>query len=402
MTLDLASQAFKRAPHAALMGLLEDGAAFTEVRMPVVGWVKASVGHSVSREILKNATAFVMDGRKAGRKTQFGFGWLPKSVRLVANNMLMMDDPEHGRIRNLSNGPFLRRNIEDRREIVRDRVGRLFDEMVADGNLNIVSGLARPLPVEVISDLLGLSEARRGILNEHVSAFGGGARTALLKATLGLGKMRRLFMEEINSVRANQADGLLSDLVHAVDDSGQGLTDDELYSTVFMLYAAGHDTTTHFITSSIYTLLTEDGAWEAFCALPAEEVTIAIDELMRFCSPVQFTKPRFVAYDMDFDGVSLARGERVTALLAAGNIDPNVFDDPLSLELGRRPNRHLGWGGGPHICLGLHLAKLEVEETLLALRERAPNLSLMGDPAEYKWVKRLGLRGVEHLPLQFS
>lgn len=403
MTVDVASHAFKRDPHEALKEVVQDGHNFIELRMPIVGKIKAFLPHHVSREFLKNTDAFVMDGRRAGRKTQLGYGWLPKSMRLVANNMLMMDDPDHGRIRSLSNGPFLRSSIDGRRDIIRARVAGLFEAMEADANTDIVSGLARPLPVEVITEVLGLSDERASILNGVMANFSGsGARVAILKSTLMLGKIRRLFMEEIEAARAMPSGGLLSDLAHAKDNAGVGLTDDELFSTVFLLYAAGQDTTTHLITSSVYALLTEEGVWEEFRDLPDEAVSIAVDELMRFCSPVQFTKPRLVAYDMDFNGVALKRGERVTALLAAGNIDEAVFDDPLTLKLDRRPNRHLGWGGGPHICLGLHLAKLEVEETLLALRARAPNLSIDADPQSLNWIKRLGLRGVEHFPLNFG
>ena len=133
--------------------------------------------------------------------------------------------------------------------------------------------------------------------------------------------------------------------------------------------------------------------------MDADGWRVAVDELMRFTISIHMTKPRFVIADTEIDGMPLKRGETVIALLGAANMDPAVFDAPLQLDLTRRPNRHTGWGGGPHICLGLHLAKMEAELTLSKIVERWPNLAF-GDGLN--WSKRLGTRGLDHMPVRLA
>ena len=120
---------------------------------------------------------------------------------------------------------------------------------------------------------------------------------------------------------------------------------------------------------------------------------------MRYCTPVQMTKPRFVKEDMAFEDRALKRGDRVFGFLAAGNMDPAEFEDPQTLNLARRPNRHVGFGSGPHICLGIHLARLEAEVALDVLLSRYPRLAIKGGAENVKWISRAGLRGLKRLPL---
>jgi cytochrome P450 len=192
--------------------------------------------------------------------------------------------------------------------------------------------------------------------------------------------------------------GLMSELVHA-RQAGEQMSDDEL---VTMVFVAGHETTPHLLSASIYTLLTEPGAAETFRGLEGEALSAAIAELMRFTGPVQMTKPRFVREDMAFESRALKRGQKVMGLLTAGNVDQDVFDNPLALDLARRPNRHLGWGSGPHMCLGLHLAMAEAEIALSELFRRAPGMKLQAPPDTLKWIKRSGLRGLAALPVSLS
>lgn len=123
---------------------------------------------------------------------------------------------------------------------------------------------------------------------------------------------------------------------------------------------------------------------------------------MRFCAPVQMTKPRYVRDDTEFHGRAFSQGDRLVGLLAAANIDPSVFDDPLALDLARRPNRHLGWGSGPHICLGLHLARAEAQAAFDCLLDTWPGLALEADPGRLKWIPRSGLRGLKQLTVMFG
>ena len=162
------------------------------------------------------------------------------------------------------------------------------------------------------------------------------------------------------------------------------------------------ETTKHLISSAVYTLLTEPDAADQYRGMDDDVRGIAVDELLRYCAPVQMTKPRHAREDLEFHGLSMKRGERLVALLAAANIDQRVFEGPRNLDLTRRPNRHLGWGGGPHICLGLHLARAEAQAALDCLLDGWPGLALGIEPEQLKWIPRSGLRGLKQLPVIFG
>jgi cytochrome P450 PksS len=220
----------------------------------------------------------------------------------------------------------------------------------------------------------------------------------MLWALFRLGHIQNLLREEFRALHENPREGLVSELVHAEAD-GQKMSENELLAMVFVLFVAGHETTTHLLSSGVWTLLSHPGAADAVRVMDEEARLIAVDELMRYCTPVQMTKPRFVKEDMAFEGRALKRGDRVFGFLAAGNMDPAEFDNPQTLNLSRRPNRHVGFGSGPHVCLGIHLARLEGEVALDVLFRRYPALAIKGEAESVKWISRAGLRGLKQLPL---
>jgi len=126
----------------------------------------------------------------------------------------------------------------------------------------------------------------------------------------------------------------------------------------------------------------------------------AVDELLRFVSPVQMSKPRYAAEDTTLDGVDVRRGQRLMALLASANADPAVFETPERLDLGRSPNRHLAFGNGPHVCLGLQLARAEAAILFEQLFERLSNVQLAIPESDLRWTKRVGLRALQALPVR--
>jgi len=395
---DLTSQGFKRSPHATLARLVKQGP-FCETKLPFFGPMLCTTRHGATQALLKGSGDFAVDARNAGHKSAFGLPFLPKVFRTLANNVLSLDDPDHRRLRQLADDPFRRVNIEAMRPQIQQQVDRLLDEYVASGDPDLVTGFCRKLPLQVIYTVLGMSEATRARFDVAMGAFTGGeSPLMMLRAVFALNPLMKALRKELEQLRYSPRPGLMSELVHA-EQQGEQMSEDELVTTVFILFVAGHETTTHLLSTSIYTLLTEPGAAEAFRGLEGDALSIAIDELMRFTGPVQMTKPRFVREDMEFEGQLLKKGDKIMALLAAGNVDPDVFDAPLELDLARRPNRHLGWGSGPHMCLGLHLAKAESEIALAELFRRAPNMALLTPPDTLKWMKRSGLRGLEVLPV---
>lgn len=393
-------QAFQRSPQAYLSRAVET-APLAETRLMVFGRVTVVLSHAGITEMMKDADHFTVDARNAGHKSALGMPFLPRPLKLLAENLLTLDEPHHTRLRRLVDAPFRRAAIERTRPAIEARCARLLDEMAHTGNTDLISGLCRPLPIQVICDLLGLAPERRDRLEHVFSGFTGANTLEMFLAATRIGWMQKELRAEFAEVRAAPREGLISELVHAEAEEGR-LSEDELLSMVFVLFAAGHETTTHFISSSVWTMLTEPGVRDALAAMDDDALAIAVDELMRFSGPVQFTKPRYARQDMEFLGHPIARGKPVMALLAAGNLDATAFDDPLRLNLARRPNRHLSWGWGPHLCLGMHLAKAECEIALRQILARWPGLAFDGDPAALKWSRRPGIRGLSAMPLRLN
>ncbi len=180
-------------------------------------------------------------------------------------------------------------------------------------------------------------------------------------------------------------------------ESGR-ISRDEILSTVFLLLFAGHETTTHLISGSILELL-KNPPLRQWLAEDWSRLDLAVEEFLRFISPVQFSKPRFVRSDMELCGVRLMRNDMVMAMLAAANMDPAANEHPEQINLNRRPNRHIAFGAGIHFCLGHQLARLEGKCAIKALFKRWPNLELAIDPADIRWRRRPGLRAIERLPV---
>lgn len=398
--LKLGGQAFLRAPQPSLARALAAGP-LAQTRLLGVGKVTAVLSHAGITDMMKDAERFTVDARNAGHSSALGLPFLPKSLKLLAENLLTLDEPHHTRLRRLADAPFRRAATEGMRPAVEAGCARLLEEMARTGNTDLVAGLCRPLPVQVICDLLGLSEARRTALIEVFSGFSGGSTLETLGVLMKTGWVQRALRAEFAEARTAPRPGLISELVHAESEAGR-LSEDEFVSLVFVLFAAGYETTTHFISSSVWTMLTQPGARDALAAMDDAALSVAVDELMRFSGPVQFTRPRYAREDTVFLGHPIARGKPVMAMLAAGNLDPAAFDAPLTLNLARRPNRHLGWGWGPHLCLGMHLAKAECEIALRQILSRWPGVEIDGDPAALKWSQRPGVRGLARLPLQLK
>jgi cytochrome P450 PksS len=400
VTLNLSSQAYLLAPHRALAEAVAAGP-FLDTKVPFYGRVALLTRHHTIQEVLKDSARFATDARNAGHKYALGIPFLPKPLKLLAENLLTLDDPDHARLRRLSDAPFRRSAIAASRPNISAAAHRLLDEMEASGNRDLVSGFCRRLPLRAIYDLLGFrpeTEARLNGLLDGVS--GGDSLWTVLRAVMKIGKVQDMLREEFAVLRREPRPGLVTELVMA-EAEGHRMSDNELVAMVFVLFAAGHETTTHLLSAGVWTLLTQPGAAEQVRAMDEDARLVAVDELMRWCTPVQMTKPRYAKEDTEIAGRPYQRGEKVMALLAAGNMDPDEFTDPLVLDLARRPNRHVGFGTGSHQCLGLHLARLEAEVALDVLFSRYPHLAVDGDPMAVRWIARPGLRGLKRLPLRF-
>ncbi len=170
---------------------------------------------------------------------------------------------------------------------------------------------------------------------------------------------------------------------------------------VFLLLIAGFETTTHLIATNVVALEQHPDQRDWLLADPEARIERAVEELARFTTPVQMTKPRYVARDLELEGRPLRRGDLITGFLAAANHDPAVFDAPDQLRLDRFPNPHLVFGSGIHFCLGMQLARVEVQAALTRLYDRLPGLAIP-EPEQLDWIPRLGLSGVASLPVRLA
>ncbi|MCA8899634.1 MAG: cytochrome P450 [Hyphomonas sp.] len=387
------------APHRQLADILAAGR-LAETKLPFFGRVTLVTHHGAVQDLLKDSGRFAVDARNAGHKAPFAMPFLPKSLKIMADNLLSLDDPDHNRLRRLSDAPFRRAAIALQRPKVEAAAHELLDRMESEGNSDLVSGFCRKLPLRVIYDLLGFRPETETRLNRALeNLMSVESLPKMLYGMTRLGSVQNLLREEFRALHAAPREGLVSELVHAEAD-GHRMSENELLAMVFVLFVAGHETTTHLLSTGTWTLLTTPGAADAVRAMDEEARLVAVDELMRYCCPVQMTKPRFLKEDMEFEGRTFQKGDRLFGFLASANLDPDEFPDPLTLDLARRPNRHVGFGTGPHQCLGLHLARLEGEVALEALFSRYPDLAIDGDPMAVRWIARSGLRGLKRLPLR--
>jgi cytochrome P450 PksS len=275
----------------------------------------------------------------------------------------------------------------------------LADELFAEGSpADLVDRYARKLPLSVICELLGLPLADRPKFTAWASGFTRftGA-VGFLSLIPNVFAMKRYMEKHLDAVRMNGGEGLVAELVRVEKEGGQ-ISRNEMVAMLFLLLFAGHETTTHLISGSVHELL-KNPSLRDWLEEDWNRANLAVEEFLRFISPVQFTKPRFVRKDIELDGVRLKKGEKIMAMLAAANLDPQANAHSEKLDLERKPNRHIAFGTGIHFCLGHQLARIEGTCALKALFRRWPKLELAVDESQIKWRKRPGLKAIEHLPV---
>lgn len=402
--INLSAIEYRSQPFEAFGRLREKGA-LVPARLPLLGSVWLATTYEAVNEILKNDKLFCRDPRNAGRGNFLFFQFLlPGLFRRLNQNMIAADEPDHRRLRSLADEAFQRRSIDEMRPRIEQLVDKQLDEidnLAAQnaGVVDLIEHLARPTPLNVICEVLGLPAEDYPKFKKWFSSFANiKSMWGIFKVVPGMRRTLKYLRGQFEEVRREPREGLITALVEA-EQAGDRLSNNELQSMVMLLLLAGHETTVHLISNSILTVLQLPDVRRSLLE-DWSRVEPAVEEILRYNSPAQFAKPRFVTEDVEFHGRRLTRGEAVMPVLAAANCDPARFDNPYEFQIDRPQNYHLGFGAGPHVCLGLKLARAESQIVLERLFHRWPHLQPAFDPAEPDWSRRIGMRSLNTLKVK--
>ncbi|GAA1933094.1 cytochrome P450 [Kitasatospora viridis] len=330
----------------------------------------------------------------------------PHLSRTVANWMVFMDPPEHTRVRALVSRSFTPRTVQALRPRIRRIAARLAeqlaDTLAGHGEADLVAGFAAPLPVLVISELLGVPErdrdwfrARALDLEQATSSRTGRRADGFALAEAAAGELDAYFRAELR--RPGRADR--GDLIGLMLRHGAGLSEDTLVGTCVHLLTAGHETTTNLLAKGLLALLAHPGQLAALRSglLPP---AAAVEELVRYDPPVQMITRRARERDV-LAGRTIPAGSKLVLVLGSANRDPAHFPHPDRLDLARDTHRHCGFGTGIHYCVGAPLARAEAELGLAALLARIPRPALSTRSAEpLRYARDLVFHGPSRLMLQ--
>lgn len=399
--IDLASPSFQRDPFPNLARLREAGS-IVRIKVPILGKTWLATTHAAVSEVLKDDRTFVRNPKNAGKWQEAGMRWwMPRTIRVLAANMLSYDNPDHRRVRKLVDQAFNRQHVEGLRPRIGDICDGLLDRIAGAGTADLLETVARPLPLAVICELLGLPEEDRPNFRRWVRAmFSIRSLWGLFRVVPGVLRLMRYFRRHFEQCRRQPRPGLMTALVQAEEDGDQ-LSENELLAMAFLLLVAGHETTVHLISGGTLALL-QDTEQKARLITDWSLAPLAVEELLRFVCPVQIGKPRYVQHDIEFYGHPFLRGDMLIPMLASANTDPARFDHADQMDITRSPNPHVAFGSGMHFCLGAQLARVETQVVLEKLFTRFPNLSLAVPVAELKYIGRIGIRALTALPVRLG
>ena len=396
---DLYSQGFKRDPYRTFAELRE--------REPVLHQLtldESTEGWFVSR--YADAEAALRDDRRLVRDPALAGVSFPTSPLddLLNNHMLTRDGEDHRRLRSLVQQAFTPKRVAALRPRVQALADGLLDAVAERGNMDLVGEFAFPLPTAVILEMLGVPAEDRDRFRDWSNALitpvldEATAEQAMTQLTQFTDYLAALF----EARRLEPRDDLLSALL-AAEEAGDKLSQSELFSTMVLLIVAGHETTVNLIANSVLALHRNpeqrarlEGALERG---DANAMPRAVEELLRYDGSVERALVRWAAEDVDIGGHRIPRGDGVILILASANHDGERFAEPEALDLEREPNPHLGFGKGPHYCLGAPLARLEAEIALSTLLRRLPGLHVSVPEEALRYRPLPMFKALETLPV---
>jgi cytochrome P450 PksS len=339
--------------------------------------------------------------RIPGRKTPVQFKILSTLFRPLIVHILSTDPPDHTRLRSLAQKAFTAKRVEALRPRVETLTHELLDSASRDGHFDLIADYALHIPTTIIAEMLGVPAADRMRFTKWSDALLSASATTMKGMATNLPRFlafKAYIRELIESRRREPQDDLISALV-AAEEAGDRLTRDELLSMVFILLIAGYETTVNLIGNGTLALLENPEQMERLRAHP-ELMPLAVEEFARYYTPVDYVQGRIARCDFELNGSRIRQGDMLFAALSSANRDERQFPQPDKLDVGREPNRHLGFGHGPHYCLGAILARMEANVAFATLVQRCPDLGLAVPRDTLRWRNSFILRGLESLPVR--
>jgi cytochrome P450 len=321
-------------------------------------------------------------------------------ARMLSLWLIFMDPPEHTRLRKLLNKGFSAAAVEGLRPQAEAIVDQMLKPLQHGSEVELMSEFANPMPVRIISELLGVPQALHGTFvnaSRAIAVFRGNPNRTVEEARAAqdaLIELTEFFRKTVAERRRNKGSDLISLLID-IEEEGEVLTEEELYAQCIALLFAGHETTRNLIGNGMYTLLQHPQETAELRERP-DMIRSAVEELLRYESPVQFTA-RVLKEDIEVCGQQIRKGWTVLCMLGAANRDPKQFKEPNQLDLKRLNNQHLAFSAGLHFCIGAQLARLEGQVAILNLVQRFPEMKITGPRPE--WASTFGLRGLKSLPV---
>ncbi len=364
-------ETFRSNPYPVCAKLREEAPVYEDVELRRFIYSK----HDHVKSILRDAE-FWSDPRKANPGT-FSSEFLGRDIpEDELPSMLMMDEPDHRRLRSLVSQSFTPTAVERWRPRTKEVVQRVMDD-ISSNEFDLIGEFAGPIPTVVIAELMGIDPGLYGSFKRWsdtmvISSFNPFASEEQVAASNeAYNNLENFFYEEIERRRKDMGDDLISDMIRAEED-GDRLTAKEMVTQCNLLLVAGNVTTTDLIGNGVKALLDNPDQWKKLKANPGL-IKNAVEEMLRFDSPV-VNSGRIASRDIDLGGCPVSKGESLSTSLAAANHDPEVYPEPTRFDIEREDTHHQSFGGGRHLCLGSHLARLEAQEAILGLIERFPDL----------------------------
>ncbi len=311
--------------------------------------------------------------------------------------MILLDPPEHTRLRKLVSRAFTARRMEDLRPRVAEIAERLLDEL-PPGRVDLMAQYAFPLPVFVICELLGVPAEDRDRFAAWSNAMVD--QSTPEETNTAMTQLYGYLAELVERRRAEPDGALISGLIEVADE-GDRLSQDELVAMAMLLLVAGHETTVNLIGNAVLALLTHPDQRALLRERP-DLLAGAVEEVLRWDSPVHSTPARFAAEDVEYSGVTIPAGSVVLLSLASANRDDERFDDAERLRIDRDATGHTAFGHGLHHCLGAQLARIEGQEAVGALLRRFPDLALDAPVEDLLHRRSTLVRGLRALPVRLS